>query len=181
MTIRYTGERVKRLEDPRLLRGRGRYLDDLVVPRILALAFVRSPHARARLRTIDASAALALPGVAAVVTAAELGGVRPLAPRLGGEGFTPSTWPALADGEVHFAGEAIAAVVAATPYVAADACELVRAAYEPQPAITDIDGALAANRVVFRRAYRHGDVDAVFRSAAVVLRERFTHERCAAG
>jgi carbon-monoxide dehydrogenase large subunit len=180
MTIRYTGERVKRLEDPRLLRGRGRYLDDLVVPRMLALAFVRSPHARARLRTIDASAALALPGVAAVVTAAELGGVRPLAPRLGGEGFTPSAWPALADGEVHFAGEAIAAVVAATPYVAADACELVRAAYEPQPAITDIDGALAANRVVFRRAYRHGDVDAVFRSAAVVLRERFTHERCAA-
>src|SRR5439155_16268351 len=99
--IRYTGERVKRVEDPRLLRGRGRYLDDLALPRMLALAFVRSPHAHARVRAVDATAARALAGVAAVVTGADLRGLaRPLAPRLAGEGFTPSEWPALADGEV---------------------------------------------------------------------------------
>ena len=172
---------MKRVEDPRLLRGRGRYLDDVVLPRLLAVAFVRSPHAHARLGAIEASAARAMPGVAAVITAAELGGlVRPLAPRLAGPGFTPSAWPALAESEVQFCGEAVAAVVADSPYAAADACEAVRVEYEPRPAVTDIEGALAAERVVFRRAYRHGDVDAVFEAAPIRLRERFTHGRCAA-
>jgi len=172
---------VKRVEDPRLLRGRGRYLDDVVLPRLLAVAFVRSPHAHAGLAAIEASAARAMPGVAAVITAAELGGlVRPLAPRLAGPGFTPSAWPALAESEVQFCGEAVAAVVADSPYAAADACEAVRVEYEPRPAVTDIEGALAAERVVFRRAYRHGDVDAVFEAAPIRLRERFTHGRCAA-
>ncbi len=112
--IRYTGERLKRLEDPRLLRGQGRYLDDLVLPRMLALAFVRSPYAHAGVGAIDGRAARALADVAAVITAAELPDVAPLAPRLGGEGFTPSAWPALAAGEVRFAGQAVAAVLAAT-------------------------------------------------------------------
>ena len=169
---------MKRLEDPRLLRGRGRYLDDVVLPRLLAVAFVRSPHAHAGLAAIEASAARAMPGVAAVITAAELRGlVRPLAPRLAGPGFTPSAWPALAERAVQFCG---AAVVADSPYAAADACEGVRVEYEPRPAVTDIDGALAAERVVFRRAYRHGDVDAVFAAAPIQLRERFTHGRCVA-
>src|SRR5207244_462975 len=70
--------------------------------------------------------------------------------------------------------------VADSPYAAADACEGVRVEYEPRPAVTDIDGALAAERVVFRRAYRHGDVDAVFAAAPIQLRERFTHGRCVA-
>jgi carbon-monoxide dehydrogenase large subunit len=172
---------VKRLEDPRLLRGAGRYLDDLVRPRMLAVAFVRSPHAHARVAAIDARAARALPGVAAVVTADDLRGLaRPLAPRLAGGGFTPTEWPALADGEVRFSGQAVAAVVADTPYVAADARERVRVAYEPLRALATVDDALAADRVLFRRGWRHGDVDAVFARAAVVLRERFTHGRCAA-
>ena len=100
MPIRYTGERIRRLEDPRLLRGGGRFLDDLALPRMLALAFVRSPHAHARVAAIDASAARGLPGVAAVVTAADLGEVAPLAPRMLGEGFTPTACPPLAGGEV---------------------------------------------------------------------------------
>ena len=178
--IRYTGERLKRLEDPRLLRGQGRYLDDLVLPRMLALAFVRSPYAHAGVGAIDGRAARALAGVAAVITAAELRDVAPLAPRLGGEGFTPSAWPALAGGEVRFAGQAVAAVLAATPYTAADGCEAVRVDYAPRAAVTDLDAGLAHGRVVFRRAYRHGDVDAAFAGAAIVLRERFTHARCAA-
>jgi carbon-monoxide dehydrogenase large subunit len=172
---------VKRLEDPRLLRGGGRYLDDVVLPRMLAVAFVRSPHPHAHVAALDGAAARALAGVVAVVTAAELRGVaRPLAPRLSGGGFSPTEWPALADGEVRFCGEAVAAVVARTPYLAADARELVRVEYEPLRALASVEDALAAESLLFRRDWRHGDVDGVFAQAPVVLRERFTHGRLAA-
>jgi carbon-monoxide dehydrogenase large subunit len=114
--LRYTGASVKRLEDPRLLTGRARYIDDLVLPRMLSVAFVRSPHAHARIGRIDPSAARALPGVVAVVTPDELLAVtRPLAPRVEGGGFEPTAWPALADGVARFSGEAVAAVVAINP------------------------------------------------------------------
>jgi carbon-monoxide dehydrogenase large subunit len=148
---------------------------------MLAVAFVRSPHAHARLGTISTAAARALPGVAAVVTAADIVTVaRPLAPRLLGGGFVPTEWPALADGEVRFCGQAVAAVVADTPYVAADARELVEVAYAPLAAVAALDDALAADRVLFRRGGRRGDVEAVFEAAPIVLRERFTHGRLAA-
>src|SRR5256884_826185 len=105
--IRYTGARVKRVEDPRLLRGRGRYLDDIVLPRMVSLAFVRSPHAHAAIRRVDASTARRLDGVLGVFTADDLRALaRPLAPRLDGDGFTPTAWPVLADGRVNFCGEA---------------------------------------------------------------------------
>src|SRR5439155_1764333 len=106
--LRYVGRAVRRVEDPRLLTGAGGYLDDLRLPDLCALAFVRSPHAHARIERIDAREALALPGVAAVVTGAELRErVRPLAPRLETPGFRPTEWPALADG---LAGKAHPAV-----------------------------------------------------------------------
>src|SRR5215510_11739947 len=99
----YAGSRVRRLEDARLLRGEGRFVDDLVLPRMLRLAFVRSPHAHAVIRSVDDSAARALDGVTAVVTARDLArDVRPLIPRLDGPGFTPTPWVALADGVVRF-------------------------------------------------------------------------------
>ena len=111
-TLRYTGMSVKRLEDPRLLTGRARYLDDLALARMLFVSFVRSPHAHARINRIDATAARALPGVLAVVTPDELLAVtKPLAPRLEGGGFAPTAWPALADGVARFCGEAVAAIV----------------------------------------------------------------------
>ncbi len=147
---------------------------------MLAVAFVRSPHAHARIGAIDAAAARTLPGVAAVVTAADLHDVAPLAPRLLGDGFTPTECPPLATGAVSFVGHAVAAVAADTAYIAADARQLVQVEYEPRPALTTVDDALAAGRVLFRRAYRRGDVDAVFARAPIVLSERFTHGRCAA-
>jgi aerobic carbon-monoxide dehydrogenase large subunit len=172
---------VKRLEDPRLLRGAGRYLDDVVLPRMLAVAFVRSPHAHARIVAVDVAAARALSGVAAVVTADELRGrVRPLAPRLVGGTFVPTDWPPLADGEVRFCGEAVAVIAAASPYVAADARELVQVGYEPLPAVVTADDALAAGHVLVQRGWCRGDVEGVFAGAPVVLRERFTHGRVAA-
>jgi len=177
---RLTGARVKRVEDPRLLRGRGRYLDDVVLPRMVSLAFVRSPHAHAVIRRVDASAARRLEGVLAVLTAGDLRSVaRPLAPRLDGDGFTPTAWPVLADGRTCFCGEAVAAVVATSAWVAADARELVRVEYEPLPASVSIDPAPAADRVLFRRRHRQGDVEGAFAGAPLVLRETFDHARCA--
>jgi len=162
------------------VRGRGRYLDDLALPRMLWVAFARSPHAHARLARVDTAAARALDGVAAVVTAAELRGVaRPLVPRLADAGFTPTAWPPLADGVVRFCGEAVAAVAAASASLAADARERVAAAYEPLPVLASLDAALAAGRVLFRRGERRGDVDAAFARAVHVVRETFEHGRCA--
>src|SRR5207244_3329761 len=141
---RDTGARVKRVEDPRLLGGRGRDLDDIVLPRMVSLAFGRSPHAHAAIRLVDASTARRLDGVLGVFTADDLRALaRPLQPRLEGDGFTPTAWPALADGRVNFCAEAVAAVVATSGYVAADARELVRVEYEPLPVLASIDAALA--------------------------------------
>jgi aerobic carbon-monoxide dehydrogenase large subunit len=180
LPLRYTGMRIKRLEDPRLLTGRGRYLDDLALPRMLFASFVRSPHAHARVVRIDATAARALPGVAAVITAEDLRAVtRPLAPRLDGAGFTPTAWPALADDVARYCGEAVAAVIAADPYVVADARELVTVEWEPRPAVVTIDQALTSNQILFQRCHRQGDVDRAFASAPIVIRETFEHGRCA--
>jgi carbon-monoxide dehydrogenase large subunit len=177
--IRYTGARVKRVEDPRLLRGRGRYVGDLVLPRQLTLSFVRAPHAHADILAIDTAEARASAGVVAVVTGAELSGpVRPLAPRLAGDGFTPTAWPAIAVDVVHFCGEAVAAVVASDGYAAADVRERVHVEYAPKPVVASIDAALAAGRIVFRRGGTQGDVAGAFARAHAVVRETFVHGRC---
>jgi len=178
--LRYTGMRIKRLEDPRLLTGRGRYLDDLGLPRMLVANFVRSPYAHARIVRIDTAAARALPGIVAVVTADDLRAVtKPLAPRLDGGGFTPTAWPALADGIARFGGEAVAAVVGTDPYVAADARELVTVEWEAKPVVASIDQALASNQILFQRRHRQGDVDGAFARAPIVLCQTFEHGRCA--
>src|SRR5439155_1169131 len=133
-----------------------------------------------RARGAAANAGSALGGVLRVVTAADVRAVaRPLEPRLEGDGFTPTAWPVLADGRVNFCGEAVAAVVATNAYVVADACERVRVEYEPLPAIASIEAALAADRVLFRRRHRQGDVDGAFARAPLILRETFEHARCA--
>ena len=173
--IRFTGARIKRLEDPRLLRGRGRFIGDVVLPGMLAVVFVRSPHAHAAIRSIDASAARMVPGVVAVFTMADLD-VRPLSPTLEGGGFTPTEWFPLARDRARFAGEAVAAIVAVDPYVAADARDLVAVDWDVLPATASID---APAEVLFQRAYTRGDVDGAFAAAAVTVRESFRHGRLA--
>src|SRR5438046_10719185 len=101
---------------------------------MVSLAFVRSPHAHAVIRWVDASAARRLEGVLAVLTAGDLRSVaRPLAPRLDGDGFTPTAWPVFSDGRSCFWGEAAAADFATSASRAADASELLRVQYEPHP------------------------------------------------
>jgi carbon-monoxide dehydrogenase large subunit len=182
---------VRRLEDPRLLVGEGRYLDDIRLPDLLHAAFVRSPHAHARLSGVDASAALDVPGVVAAILGRDLTGrVEALSPRFDGDGFAATAWPALAVSRVRFAGEPVALVAGETAYAAADGGERVVARYEPLDALADVDAALApgaivlhdavAGNVLFRRAHRLGDVAGAFSRATVRIQERFDHDRCSA-
>ncbi|MDY7104996.1 MAG: aerobic carbon-monoxide dehydrogenase large subunit [Actinomycetota bacterium] len=150
MTTRWLGERVQRREDPKLLTGQGRFLDDLGRG-AAAAAFVRSTMAHARISAIDTTEAAAVPGVLGVYTWDDLtgkaAGPLPLLiphPEL----VHPRTQRALAHGEVNHVGEAIAMVVATDRYVAEDAAELVIVDYEPLPAVVGLDASRAAEHLV---------------------------------
>jgi carbon-monoxide dehydrogenase large subunit len=135
---RYTGARVRRVEDPRLLTGRGTFVDDIVRPGMLHACFVRSPFARARLGGIDVDAARALPGVHAVFVARDLNpGVHEAWFSLMGKDVPDTPRPPLAEDEVRFVGDPVALVVASDRYVAEDAVDLVDVDYQPLPPLAD--------------------------------------------
>ena len=136
---------VRRVEDPRLLRGGGRYTDDIVLPNMLHGIVVRSPHAAAKLGTIDTTAAASVVGVKAIYTAADLStdGIGPLpcaAPVQNRDGSDMANPPhfALAQGAVRHVGDPVAFIVADTGAAARDAAELVTVDYDIQPSITDL-------------------------------------------
>jgi CO/xanthine dehydrogenase Mo-binding subunit len=150
MTTRLFGEPIARREDPRLVAGDGRFLDDLGAG-ALAAAFVRSPHAHARIVDVDASGALDVDGLVAVYTYEDLDGpvAEPLPlliphPSL----HAPRTAHPLADGVVRHVGEPVAMVVAADRYLAEDACDRIQVTYEPLPPVVGIDAALRATHAV---------------------------------
>src|SRR5437867_4465062 len=133
------GTSIKRKEDDRFLRGRGRYVDDLRVPDALHLAIVRSVHAHARIVTVDVTRARETDGVAGAFTLddlPELRGALP-PPPVAAVSLRPYRQSALADGVVRFAGEPVAVVVAGSPYAAADGAAAVAIEYEPLAAATD--------------------------------------------
>src|SRR5215472_7031359 len=130
----FIGRSVPRLEDPPLVTGRGRFAADVAFPHMLHMRVVRSGHAHGRITSIDASAALALPGVAAVWTSADVADIPPIDFRLTRiEGLTPYRQPILAREYVRYVGEPIAAVFASDPYMAEDAAELVAIEAEDLP------------------------------------------------
>lgn len=153
----YAGTRVARVEDTRLLTGHGTFVDDITRPGMLHACFVRSPFARARINGIDASAALALPGVLAVFTAADLNpDVKEAWHAVAGKDIADTPRPPLAEGEAKFVGDPVALVVAENRYLAEDAVELVDVAYEPLPAVADFLAAVggsAAGVPVVHEAY----------------------------
>jgi aerobic carbon-monoxide dehydrogenase large subunit len=186
------GARIHRREDPRLVRGHGRYTDDFVRPHTAYLSVVRSPHAHARVRSIDASQALEAPGVVAVLTARDfksvLSGAMPVAPAFVPEKKqTPERFP-IAEGEVCYQGEPVAVVIASTGYEAADAAELVLVDWEPLPAVMDLEKALeaggptahegAADNVGWDLTFS-ADADAAFAEADVVVKRRILQQRLA--
>ena len=138
---KFVGERVKRREDPRLITGTATYVDDLRLPGMLHALILRSPHAHAKINSIDIEAARKASGVIAVLTAAELKnkiGSLPCAAIAEHKPFHP----VLAKGKVRYVGEPIAVVVAADPYKAQDALDLVEVDYDPLEAVVDPEKAL---------------------------------------
>jgi len=188
MAAPYVSQGVKRREDPPLLMGRAHFIGDLRLPGLLAVKFLRSEHAHARIVEIDARAALNLPGVEAVVTAADLATTRAIRATMSGAGYQATDWPALARGKVRFAGEPVVAVVAADAYRAEDALDAIRVTYEPLPVVADAESALApgAPRVhdelpdnaLFRTRFENGDVARALAAADIRLAETFRHARC---
>ena len=191
MGAKWFGASVKRKEDPAFLRGRGRYIDDIKLPGMLHAAFVRSPHAHARIGRIDKGAALAVPGVHAVLAYSDLPDVvrRQMLPLLVphpsiGQPFLPY---ALARDEACYAGEPVACVVAESRYVAEDAAQLVEVEYEPLPAVNDCRAALEQgaplahiggdSNVAARFPVSVGDADRAFHGAAHVFRETISQHR----
>ena len=179
------GEKIKRVEDPALLRGKGRYLDDIHLPNMLYAAFVRSPFAHAKVTNINTLAALAANGVVAIYTLDDLRDflvdtVMPVEQPSNALKLSASP-SVLADGEVRYVGEPIAMVIAETPYRAEDAAALVDVSYDTLPVSSDYvaaleDGAPKANNELkdnnvagFTLSY--GDVDSAFANAAHVFRE----------
>jgi carbon-monoxide dehydrogenase large subunit len=196
---RWVGGGLLRKEDPALLTGQGRYVDDLALPGMLWLAFVRSPVAHANIASIDTSAAKELPGVKAVFTGQDLADewaaampcAWPIADRTmpdepSADARIPDHWPVAKD-RVNYTGEIVAVVVADSREHAADAIEAVEVDYDDLPVVTDMMEAMNEGATVIHdalgtnKAYTwvltNGDVDKVFAEAPVVVKERYYHPR----
>ena len=192
------GQRVKRREDPRLIQGRGTYVDDVKIAGMQHLAFKRSDVAHGRIRSIDTSAAVAMDGVEAVFTGAQVAEF--LAPMPIGTPFPSPEHRAVAVDTVRFVGDPVAVVVAGDRYVARDAADAIVVDYEPLPAVVDPEKAMSGESAVLHPDFpnnvalgplpsgtgvgRKGAVDdtaldAAFEAADVVIAQRMVNQRLA--
>ena len=186
MATQLIGSRIKRREDPRLIMGRGTYVDDVQLPRMTYAAILRSPYAHARIRSINVDQAKALPGVVAVLTGTDLQGKNvPCGWTLPDMKVAPH--PALAVGKVRYTGDAVAVVVAEERYIARDAVDLIEVDYEPLPVVVDAEKAIqpgapqlheeVPQNTTFVWKVAGGDTDKAFREAEVVVKERLVNQR----
>jgi aerobic carbon-monoxide dehydrogenase large subunit len=188
------GQPVKRREDPRLITGTSQYVDDISLAGMLHLTFVRSPHAHAKVNGIDASEALKMPGVVAVITAKDLEGAvtGPMPLEFGFEILPFENVKVMARGplatdKVRYVGDPVAAVIAETRYSARDAAALVEVDYEELPAIVDPERAIEDGSALLYDEFgtnlghtqlaTHGDVDAAFASADRVVTLKVVNQR----
>ncbi len=185
---KYIGKPMKRKEDPRLIQGLARYVDDVKLPEMHYAAFVRSPHGHARIKSVDVSNARAAAGVVAVLTADDVrGAIGPIPCAAQIPDMKPAIKPVLAGERVRVVGEPVAVVVATDRYAARDAAELVEVDYEPLPAVIDPEKALAKNAPLLyeefktNRAYHWelegGDVKKAFKQADRVVKQRMVNHR----
>jgi aerobic carbon-monoxide dehydrogenase large subunit len=191
MASRIFGSGIKRREDPRLITGQGKFTDDLVLPGMAHLAVVRSPHGHARIKKIDVAQARQVPGVLGVYTGAEMkdagfGGI-PCAWVVPNSDTKTPPYPPLALDTVRYVGNAVAVVVAEDRYAARDGADAVQVDYEPLPAVADawkgaqpgapqVHGDVPGN-VCFHWKVSGGDVEAAFKAADVVVKERIVNQR----
>ena len=190
MTTRIFGSGIRRREDPRLITGRASYTDDIKLPDMVHAAILHSPHAHARIRSIDTSRAQAADGVLAVFTGADMDGVLnpvPCAWLIPGSDLKTVPYPPMAKDLVRHLGDAVVVVVAESRYQAEDAMELVEVDYEPLPVVIDPKKALepgapqlheeAPNNEAFHWVVAGGDADAAVDTAEVVVSERIIQQR----
>ena len=188
MATRYIGKPLKRKEDPRLIQGLGHYVDDLQLAGMHYVGLVRSPYAHARIRLINTSKAQSAPGVALVLTGADLKGTIgpvPCAAQL--PDMKVALRPVLAYERVRFVGEPVAVVVATDRYAARDAVDLVEVDYEPLTAVVNPEKAIERGATVLHEQYKDnvayrwelegGDVKKAFQSADKVIRQRMINQR----
>jgi carbon-monoxide dehydrogenase large subunit len=182
---------VRRLEDLPLITGAGQYIGDLAPADVAHVAFLRSPYGHARLRRIELDAARARPGVLIAISGADLRDELPLlTPPAERPGLITPAQPCLAADVVRYVGEPIAAIAATDPYLAVDALDAIHVEYEPLPAVTDPEAALAdgaplvhenvPGNLAYTARQLSGDVDAAFAAADFVLRLRLEQPRLAA-
>jgi carbon-monoxide dehydrogenase large subunit len=188
----YVGRALRRKEDPRLITGRARYVDDIALPGMVWAALVRSPEAHARIVSIDGSAALERPGVHAVFTGEDLADLQGPLPMAwvppGVEVNNPPHWP-LARGKVRHVGDPVAVVLGDDRYGVVDAVEEVLVEYDPLPAVTDPEAALAegaplvheelGTNKIHEWPLEGGDVEAGFAEAEVIVERRVVNHRTA--
>jgi carbon-monoxide dehydrogenase large subunit len=189
MMANYVGQRIKRTEDPRLIKGLAHYVDDIRLPDTLHVAFVRSVYAHARITSIDTSEAVKAPGVVAVYTGKDIAGkIGPVPCASALPGLKVPDYRVLAQDKVYFVGQPIAAVVARDAYVARDAIDLVMVDYEDLPAVVDVEEAAKGGTVIHESfgdniAYKltagEGDIDAALAASDHVIKQRIVHQRLA--
>jgi carbon-monoxide dehydrogenase large subunit len=191
MTTPYAGRPLKRVEDPRLVTGHDPYVNDVRLPGAVAMALVRSPHAHAAIADIDTRAARAIPGVIAVFTAADVNGevgvIGTPIPRQAFDWMNDQGRTLLADGRVRHVGQPVAVVVADHAGAASDGADAVQVRYDPLPAVTDAEAALAPGSPLLypesgtnagiRLRREQGDVDGVFGHAPVVVDVTMLNQR----
>src|SRR5258708_35235318 len=184
------GAKIHRREDPRLITGHGRFVDDMTRPAMVHMAIVRSTHAHARIRSIDPSAASKAPGVVAVYTYADFkeqiaGGIPVSASFVAEKKQVPNQFP-IAHDEVVYQGEPIAVILADERYQAADAASLVQVEYDQLPAVMDIEKAMekgsptvhtgAPDNIGWELTYSPDSPEA-FQEADVVVKKRILQQR----
>jgi len=184
----YIGRAMKRVEDPRLIKGIASYVDDMLLPGMLHAVILRSPYAHAKINSIKTDAARALPGVVGVFTGADVNdkcGAVPCATPMPDMKAPKHT--ALAGWRVYFVGHAVAVVVAPDRYAARDALDLIEVDYDPLPVVSDPEKALEKNAPLTHpelgtnQAYTwslaNGDLDKAFKQADCVIKQRMLHQR----
>jgi carbon-monoxide dehydrogenase large subunit len=187
---KFVGARVKRREDPSLIRGLGRFVDDVRLPGMLYVAILRSAHAHARINSVDTGAARRHPGVVAVFTGAELRDqIGALPTTADNPTLRIPKHYVLAIDKVCYVGDGVAAVIAEDRYAARDALDLIAVQYEPLAVVTDAEKALTPGSPVihaewpdntaFRWEHKQGDVDKAFKQAHRVVKQKLVHQRLA--
>ena len=183
------GQRIKRKEDPRFLRGESNFVDDFRLHGMAHAALLRSPHAHAWIRGVNAQETLSIPGVLSVITVNDIShAAKPIPIRLEAHpSFIPYLQYPLAKEKVRYVGEPVAVVVASSRYVAEDALDVIQVNYEPLPAVVDVlksldEGAVRIHEttegnLAGRGVIELGDVDIAFRRAALTLSEHFVIQR----